>query len=339
MARIRTVKPEYFAHEELGACSRDARLLGVALMQLADSEGRFRWVPRQVQAHTFPWDDDIGTDEIEAMASELQRAGILTLYTVGSRRFAVFPNFRDHQRLSGKEATALSKHPSPEDATTTGVNYRGSGGEAVGKQRESQEQGTGKEEQGTGNRDLFVGSEPRPSDPKPKKKGRRKIERYAPNPSKAVLAVYAHWHGKHQTADDAPDVDQDAHIQALLDGGYSVADLCHVIDVTHNSDWHIREKKLGLDFCLRKKHVKDRLNEFKEHGGSVGPPPKPGTREAYPKAEELDGYGALVRLEGEYDDEPRPTACACGQQIPQEFAPVLGWYRFERCCAPKGAAG
>jgi hypothetical protein len=91
--------------------------------------------------------------------------------------------------------------------------------------------------------------------------------------------------------------------------------------------WKSAESELKFDGFV------EEAKAWKAAGRSVGPPPKPGTREAYPAADELAGYGAIVRLEGEYDSEPRPTSCACGQQIPQEWAPVLGWYRFERCCA------
>jgi predicted Rossmann fold flavoprotein len=56
MARIRTIKPEFFSHEELSSKSAHARLLAIGLLTLADCEGRLRWVPMQVHAHVFPWE-------------------------------------------------------------------------------------------------------------------------------------------------------------------------------------------------------------------------------------------------------------------------------------------
>lgn len=146
MARIRTIKPEYFAHEELGSCSRDARLLGVALMQLADAEGRFRWVPRQVFAHAFPWDEDLSLADLEAMAVELERAGLIVRYEIEGRTFCHFPAFRTHQRITGKEAQAGSRLPPPEDADSSAVNAGETPGCFPGKHLGAQEQGTGNRE-------------------------------------------------------------------------------------------------------------------------------------------------------------------------------------------------
>jgi hypothetical protein len=149
VARIRTVKPEFFQHEELGAQAFAARLLAIGLMQLADGHGRLRWVPKQIEAHVFPWDEV----DLEALATGLESAGILLRYQVGSRRFACFPNFRKHQRITGKEAALESKYPHPDEATTNGVNAQGISGEASGcfpeKHLGAQEQGTGNREQGT----------------------------------------------------------------------------------------------------------------------------------------------------------------------------------------------
>ena len=159
MARIRTVKPEFFQHEELGALPFAARLLAIGLMQLADGHGRLRWIPKQIEAHVFPWDDV----DLEALAVGLESAGILLRYQVGARRFACFPNFRKHQRITGKELELASKHPSPDDASAGEVNPRGNSGETPGcfpgKHLDAQEQGTG--EQGTRNKEQedFVASD------------------------------------------------------------------------------------------------------------------------------------------------------------------------------------
>ena len=153
MARIRTVKPEFFQHEELGALPFEARLLAIGLMQLADGHGRLRWVPKQIEAHVFPWDDGI---DIEELAQGLERAGLIARYHSAQRQFAHFANWRKHQRIAGKEVDAPSRFPAPEpgeDAGDSEVNDRGSDGEAPGcfsgKHPDAQEQGTGNREQGT----------------------------------------------------------------------------------------------------------------------------------------------------------------------------------------------
>ena len=144
MARIRTVKPEFFQHEELGALPFAARLLAIGLMQIADGHGRFRWVPKSIDSHVFPWDDV----DLEALAAGLEVAGILVRYEVDGRRFGAFPNFRKHQRITGKEHALESKYPHPDKATTVMVNPRGNRRETQVKQPAAQEQGTGNREQG-----------------------------------------------------------------------------------------------------------------------------------------------------------------------------------------------
>jgi hypothetical protein len=108
MARIRSIKPEFFANEDLARCSPMARLLAIAVLQLADGKGRFRWIGIQVQAHAFPFDEDV---EIEALAAELEAIGYLRRYRVNGRTYADIPTFERHQRLQSKEIAQGSNLP------------------------------------------------------------------------------------------------------------------------------------------------------------------------------------------------------------------------------------
>lgn len=116
MARIRTIKPEFWQNESLANCSAHARLLAIALLQLADSKGRFRWIPMQVHAHAFPFEPDV---DLMALAEELVKIGYINLYDYEGKRYAEIPKFLKHQRLTGKEAAGESKIPSGE---TTGIS-------------------------------------------------------------------------------------------------------------------------------------------------------------------------------------------------------------------------
>lgn len=144
MARIRTLKPEFFQNEDLADCSAHARLLAIALLQLADSEGRFRWIPMQVHAHTFPFESDLN---IESLALELEQAGYFSRYEVDGRQFAEIPNFLKHQRLTGKEAQVKSKIP-PREAKGKQQDFLG---EAPGCPGTGEQ---GNREQGTGEQDV-----------------------------------------------------------------------------------------------------------------------------------------------------------------------------------------
>ena len=149
MPRIRTIKPEFFSHEELSKCSPHARLLAIALLQLADSEGRMRWIPSQVIAHAFPWE----AVDLSPMIHQLCTVKYLELYTVNGREYACIPAFNKHQRLSGKEAACKSKFPHIDQADTEGKT-----GCFTGKHLDAQEQGNkGTREQGISADDPMEG--------------------------------------------------------------------------------------------------------------------------------------------------------------------------------------
>ena len=110
MARIRTIKPEFFSHEQLAEKSAHARLLAIGLLTLADCEGRLRWVPMQVHSQVFPWEASV---KIEVLLGELIDVGYVVHYEVAGKRYVEIRNFKLHQRLSGKEAAYQSRLPAP----------------------------------------------------------------------------------------------------------------------------------------------------------------------------------------------------------------------------------
>lgn len=104
MARIRTIKPEFFTSEDIVALSPMARLLYIALWCEADREGRFQWKPRTFKMRYFPADDL----EIDTLATELLESGLVTLYGDG---LAYIPTFTTHQHVNPREAASLLPAP------------------------------------------------------------------------------------------------------------------------------------------------------------------------------------------------------------------------------------
>ena len=104
MARIRSVKPEFFHHEGLASCSPHARLLFIAMFQLADRSGRFRWIPMQVHAHSFPHEPNL---DVPALAQELEAVGCIRAYKVGGKRFVDIENFTKHQKVPNSERKSV----------------------------------------------------------------------------------------------------------------------------------------------------------------------------------------------------------------------------------------
>lgn len=144
MARIRSVKPEFFRHEalqdlEIANPGAYPMMVFAGLWGHCDSKGRFEYRPRQLKLDILPFlpFDMAATLEI------LERAGMVKRYSVDGKEYGEVPTFEKHQRLSGKEATEGEKHPSPLGEATG--KQRGSDGEI----QESQE-GKGREEEGKG---------------------------------------------------------------------------------------------------------------------------------------------------------------------------------------------
>ena len=109
MARIRTIKPEFFTSEDIVALSPLARLLYVALWCESDKEGRMIWKPRTFKMRYFPAD----ACDIDALCSELVSGGLVRLYGEG---FAFIPAFTMHQHINPRESG--SQLPEPDKKLT-----------------------------------------------------------------------------------------------------------------------------------------------------------------------------------------------------------------------------
>ena len=148
MARIRTIKPEFFRHEglqDLEAANPGAYVMLVfaGLWGHCDRAGRFRWKPRTLKLDILPFLDF----DLAKTLALLREAGFVRQYRVDDDEYGEIPSFTDHQRLNGKEAQEPEKYPAcPEGYVET---HQGSTGEAPGKHLPAQE-GKGREEEGNG---------------------------------------------------------------------------------------------------------------------------------------------------------------------------------------------
>lgn len=114
MARIRTIKPEFFTSEDIVALSPMARLLYVALWCESDREGRMQWKPRTFKLRYFPAD----ACDIEALCAELIAARLVVLYEDGALAF--IPAFGRHQHINPRESA--SSLPDPDRISVTSSN-------------------------------------------------------------------------------------------------------------------------------------------------------------------------------------------------------------------------
>ena len=144
MSRIRTIKPDFFLHDELAELTPLNRLLFIGMWTLADCEGRLEDRPKRIRAQLHPYDDG----DTDAMLQSLHDRNFITRYSVGGVGYIEINNFKKHQRLSGKEAEFESSIPKNPNVIID--IEKGSTGEALGKQQGSTGEALGKQQGSTG---------------------------------------------------------------------------------------------------------------------------------------------------------------------------------------------
>ena len=111
MARIRTIKPEFFTSEDIVNLSPLARLLYIALWCEADKEGRLVLKPKTIKMRYFPGD----SVNIEKLCGELFDATLVIKY---GDDLAYIPKFGTHQHVNPRETE--SKLPAPNGVSDIG---------------------------------------------------------------------------------------------------------------------------------------------------------------------------------------------------------------------------
>lgn len=111
MARIRTIKPEFFRNFRLFCAERETglplRLAFAGLWTTCDREGRFRWKPEELKLDCLPHDPI----DFDAVLEALSRYGYIEQYESEGRLYGWVPGFVRHQRPNRREA--LSDIPAP----------------------------------------------------------------------------------------------------------------------------------------------------------------------------------------------------------------------------------
>lgn len=80
MARIRTMKPEFWTSEQVVECSTNARLLFVGMWNFADDGGAMKASTKTLKMQVFPA-DDFTVDDIQGMVDELKANNLIAEYT------------------------------------------------------------------------------------------------------------------------------------------------------------------------------------------------------------------------------------------------------------------
>lgn len=99
MARIRTIKPEFFTSESVCSVSPLARLFFIGLWCESDKEGRLKWKPKTLKFRYLPADNV----EVSELSKELEDEGMILIYSVDGTEYCEIPAFKSHQVINNRE--------------------------------------------------------------------------------------------------------------------------------------------------------------------------------------------------------------------------------------------
>lgn len=129
MARIRSIKPEFWTSEQVMECSLNARLLFIGLWNFCDDSGRHPLTPRQIKALIFPA-DDLTVENIRGMIDELSTNGLIDIYTVESKEYLQVTGWQ-HQKIDRPQKP---KYPGPvAEHSSNGIDGEDKGEDRIGE--------------------------------------------------------------------------------------------------------------------------------------------------------------------------------------------------------------
>lgn len=105
MARIRSIKPEFWTSEQVMNCSPMARLLFIGLWNFCDDAGNHVASAKTIKANVFPG-DDIMSSSIQGLLDELSSNGLIAYYSFENKDFLHVTGWH-HQKID----RPTYKHP------------------------------------------------------------------------------------------------------------------------------------------------------------------------------------------------------------------------------------
>lgn len=106
MARIRTIKPEFWRDELLAGVTAEAALLAIGLLNHCDDEGYFNANPKLVESDVFPL--RALTNPTPALLLELSRIGYIEVFSGSDgKTYGKVANFEKHQVINKKTPSKI----------------------------------------------------------------------------------------------------------------------------------------------------------------------------------------------------------------------------------------
>ncbi len=126
MARIRSVKPDFWDDDKLSTISRAARLDFIGLWNHADDYGVVKASPLWLRNHLYPNEDEkrISVKMVELELAELESIRSIVPFEANGERFYFIRNFNEHQHINRRSE---KRNPPPPDEILNDSSGRSEG--------------------------------------------------------------------------------------------------------------------------------------------------------------------------------------------------------------------
>lgn len=126
MARIRTIKPEFWTDEKVVELSAFARLLFIGIWNFCDDDGRMVYSPKRIKMQIFP-SDSLDCSEL---IGEIRGKSLVDVYSVEDVEYLQVVGFTKHQKVDKRTPSKLPPSPNPPESPRI-VPTEGNGMEGI----------------------------------------------------------------------------------------------------------------------------------------------------------------------------------------------------------------
>ncbi|WP_071146709.1 hypothetical protein [Bacteroides ihuae] len=127
MARIRTIKPEFWEDEKIGSLPMPCRLFFIGLWNFADDQGVFRATPILLKSKIFPYDENLRVSELSKWLDALEKARMIIPIIHEGESYYIIRTFHSHQILDKR----YMKFIIPQDIVSHTLNTTCTHGEHI----------------------------------------------------------------------------------------------------------------------------------------------------------------------------------------------------------------
>ena len=249
MARIRTIKPEFWQNEDLAGIPEVARLVAIGLLNLSDDEGFFKAHPALIKSALFPLTEP--SVSIHECLIHLSKIGYIEVRLgTDGKEYGFVKNFKTHQRVN--RPTPSKYGPLIEFTEDSLIDH---GGLTAGKERNRERKGKGKEQGKEQGKELSAA--PRVSEKQNK-----------------IAEVFEFWKSVMSKSETVKITKgRSDKISERIKDGYSVDDMKKAIEGCAKSPYHMGkndQKTVYDDLTLILRNA-EKVDQFMSYASQIAP--------------------------------------------------------------------